>query len=121
MTEYSGRTTAHCHKFDDWRDKPTEGIDPAITQMTVFNAQWTDCPVEVEEEVKKLWQNHEFGNDHCYFVWDRNGDSCICLDEDAEEWSSDNYEDGKLREHYPLIDEYLMSNGVEKCLIHWWW
>tara|TARA_B100000614_G_scaffold262909_1_gene300550 strand:+ start:107507 stop:107800 length:294 start_codon:yes stop_codon:yes gene_type:complete len=95
---YSGRTSAYEHKRDDWADHKGP-FTPAIQQQTVFNAQWTDCPVEVEDEVRRLWQDVEYGNDVYYFSWS------------SEENGSD----------YPIIDEYLKSKGVEKCLIHWWW
>lgn len=128
-TQYSGRTSAHCHKFGDWESKDISDVDPAITQTVLFNAQWTDCPVEVEAEVKVLWKWKEFGNDNFYFNWDR----------DKEYWYSPSFEpfgekrsyeceddeddakDAPLSEIFPIIDEYLMSKGVEKCLIHWWW
>lgn len=74
---------------------------PALTQQTVFNVQWTDCPVDVYEEVaRKLWPNMEFGNDYYYY-----------------KWSGDEYE----AEEYPLIASYLRDNNVDNCLIHWWW
>lgn len=113
MVEYSGRTTAHEHKFDDWAKKTIRNPTPAVQQVYVFNAQWTDCPVEVEAEVKQLWRDREFGNDNYYAKWDR--------DDDAG-WTEEDGDENKLfREKYPIIDEYLMSKGVEKCLIHWWW
>ncbi|MCK5019483.1 MAG: hypothetical protein KAS32_20660 [Candidatus Peribacteraceae bacterium] len=44
--EYSGRTTAYEHKRDDWKE--SKKIDaPCITQRTIFDVQWSDCPVEV--------------------------------------------------------------------------
>ena len=115
MTEYSGRTSAHMHKFDDWKDHPGP-FAPAISQMTVFNAQWTDCPIEVENEVKRMWGDHELGNDSHYDKWDRDADH-YTLTPDGE--ISD--VDSTFALVYPLIDEYLMSHGISKCLIHWWW
>ncbi len=70
-----------------------------IKQVTVFEVQWTNCPVEVKEEVKRLWKNCEFGNDYFYYNWEAIEDS----------------------DSYPLIHEYLSSRGVTECLIHWWW
>ena len=112
MTTFSGRTTAYEHKHPGWetRDGTQES---AIKQVTLFDAQWSDCPVEVETEVKKLWRDHDFGNDHYYFSWDR-GDMLIEFPDGGDE-----SKDGKSG--YPLIDEYLLSKGVTKCLIHWWW
>ncbi len=96
--EYSGRTTSHSHKFDDWKER--KGSDnPAIKQVTLFDVQWSDCPVEVEEEVKKMWGDFGLGNDRFYFDWG----------------------DAEVASRYPIINEYLKSKGVTKCLIHWWW
>ena len=77
-----------------------EPLAPAISRNNIiFNAQWTDCPTEVEDEVRKLWRDMEYGNDHYYYSWDS--------EEDGED--------------YPIIDEYLKSQDITKCLIHWWW
>ena len=97
--EYSGRTSAYVHKFNDWKSKDTADIPDCIQQHTIFEAQWTNCPVEVEDEVKRLWTNRELGNDKYYTQWDDEKDS----------------------EDYPIIAEYLRSRGITKCLIHWWW
>lgn len=99
MTEYSGRTTAYAHKREDWQKKGLNIGDDCIQTQTIFEVQWSNCPVEVAAEVKKLWINREFGNDFYYASWE----------------SEENGED------YPIINEYLLSRGIEKCLIHWWW
>lgn len=98
MAPYSGRTTSHSHKFADWESKEPNGQE-AISQVVVFEAQWSTCPAEVETEVRRLWQDQEYGNDHYYFRWN----------------DEDNAED------YPVIAEYLRSRNVTDCLIHWWW
>lgn len=99
MTNYSGRTTSHSHKFDNWKETPTEIISDCIKNVILFDVQWSNCPIEVEAEVKRLWKNMEFGNDFYYYEWDSVEDE----------------------EQYPIIYEYLTSRGVTKCLIHWWW
>lgn len=107
MTVYSGKTTSQ-NPGD-----PKYWIVPApnsIQTMTVFNVQWSDCPVEVEEEVQDLWHTNELRNDSCYFRWDRDA----IEDEGAET-------EIPIRELYPLIDEFLQSRGISTCLIHWWW
>lgn len=96
--EYSGRTTAYSHKGNDWKSKPCDG-NSSIQQQTVFEVQWSDCPIEVEDEVKKMWINYELGNDYYYVAWDSI----------------------QMGEEYPIIYEYLKSKNVTKCLIHWWW
>ena len=54
---------------------------------------------KVHDEVGKLWADWELTNDVCYFSWN------------AEDYARD----------YPLIDGFLKSRGVTKCLIHLWW
>lgn len=102
MNHYSGKTTSQNPADPKFWKIPAP---PAIRQVTLFDVQWTDCPVEVEAEVQRLWREYELGNDTSYFSWDRTKDPS----------------GGSLAERYPLIDEYLMSKGVSECLIHWWW
>ena len=99
MSEYSGRTTCYEHKHgDSWKKTPGAGSD-CIQQVILFDVQWSNCPIEVEEEVKKLWREEDFGNDCFYYKWNSEMDRAL----------------------YPIIDSYLTSRGVEKCLIRWWW
>lgn len=75
---------------------------PALQQTLVLECIWTDCPEEVSEEARKIWQDYEYGNDHYYYSW---------------YWGED-------EERYPAISAYLKEKGVEpetKVLIHWWW
>jgi hypothetical protein len=104
MTEYSGRVTADNCIGTQLAPRP------ALQTELVFQVQWTDCPVEVEEEVKRLWENEELGNDRFYFQWSRESEA---VNEDGDE--------KPLHEVYPIIDEFLVSKGVTTCLIHWWW
>ena len=70
MTEklpYSGRTSTYEHKHGNaWEKTPFAG-NPAVTTMRVVNAQWSNMPVEVENDVKSLWRYCEFGNDNYYW------------------------------------------------------
>lgn len=113
MSTFSGRTTAYEHKRDDWA-KYKGPFEPAIVEMTVFNVQWSECPVEVENEVQKLWkwQDGDLKNGS-YYDWNR----------DNEYWDErhEDESDMTMKDAFPLIDEYLMSKGVTKCKIHWWW
>lgn len=72
---------------------------PCLSQVYVLGTTWTDCPVEVIEEVKRLWKNQEYGNDNCYHSWDPGYDA----------------------EEYPIIAEFLKSKDITNCLIHYWW
>lgn len=98
MTKYSGRTTAYEHKRENWQEYKGP-FKSSIQNKIIFEVQWSDCPVEVEKEVKKLWSDYELGNDHSYINWE------------SEEQGQD----------YPIIDEYLKSKNITECLIHWWW
>lgn len=108
-TEYSGQTTHHHgQQRESWRETPGAGKD-CIQQVTVFNVQWSNCPVEVETEVRQLWRDNELGNDRYFYPWN-----------DSEEERNENGE-SQDSEEYPIIAEYLRSRGVTKCWIQWWW
>lgn len=101
-TKYSGETTDHATVSmvqDKWKENPGAGLD-CIRAVNYFDVQWSNCPVEVEKEVKQIWRDYELGNDNYFFKWG---------DYDDEE------------ETYPVVAEYLKSRGIEKCHIHWWW
>ena len=100
--KYSGQTTCYEHKQGDFEDSKGKGGD-CIIQETIFDVQWSNCPVEVEEEVKRLWRDNDLGNDDCYYQWDST--------------TEDEYD----KNEYPLIHEYLKSRNVQLCLINWWW
>ena len=98
---YSGKTSSYHHK---WHDTPNPEVEEAgFREVWVLDAQWSDCPVEVYEEVRKLWQEYERGNDH-YIIK-------MTLDDlSAEE--------------YPYIVDYVSSFGIpedEQFFIHYWW
>lgn len=75
----------------------------SVRKVWFFDAQWSDLPEEIEEEVRHLWTNYELGNDN-YIVKRK-------LDED-------------LFEDYPKIYLWCKYKGVqegEQVIIHWWW
>lgn len=143
MTEklpYSGKTSAYEHKHgDSWKSNKFSG-KPAVTTIKLINAQWTNMPVEVEDEVKELWRYCELGNDNYYW----NG-SIEELDEmmepyedgdafgiEVEYWidrQPDNKDDDhwgwkKKRTTLPYLRQWLEEQGFkpeEKFLLHWWW
>jgi hypothetical protein len=85
--------------------------NPALRQVTVLEAQWTDLPEDVVEDVRRLWRNRELGNDDFYASWD------------ADDFYTTEDPDDKFRHEYkyPAIAKYLRDNDVEECLIHYWW
>ena len=101
---WSGKTTSFHHK---WNDTPNpENVDKAFKKVWFLDAQWTDCPVEVEMEVIELWKDYELGNDNCVVKT-----SISSLEE---------------MENYPTIIKYILNcepdiKHDDQILIHWWW
>lgn len=98
---------------------------PALTKQWVLDAQWTDCPLDVEAVVKDLWRYHELGNDKYMLRSSINslrelvaaGEEVNKFDEVKREWG---YTPIVVQ---PLID-YLIEKGIpedEVIIIHWWW
>jgi hypothetical protein len=105
---------------------------PALKKQWVLDAQWTDCPKEVEQTVKDLWRMMELGNDNYmlrrsiadFFEWF--GEEGLFRverwfwGETAEEQKG--WVDTEVSV-MPLVD-YLRAQGVaddEEVVIHWWW
>lgn len=107
-TTFSGRTTSLSHKFDNWKDKKPDG-KKCVRTVKLIDVQWSDCPVEIEDIVRDLWQDYELNNDHCIIK--------LSGIDDVEEVIQDPAKAA-------LFKQYLKSQGVVKnelCLIHWWW
>lgn len=105
MSEFSGRTTAYSHKFDDWNTKPCNG-SPALSKVWYLDVQWSDCPVEVESEVIKMWRNYELGNDNYILKF--------TLEELLNE------EEAELTVKFIKERQPDIAND-ELIIIHWWW
>jgi hypothetical protein len=92
----------------------------SVRKQWVLDVQWSDCPKDVEEEVKKIWRDDDrLSNDVCIskyydedWTWDsRNSD-----------FDEENHTQSDTR--YPAIEKWLLKNGVpfgEEVWIHWWW
>jgi hypothetical protein len=108
MVDYSGRTSAYRHKHSDWQNYPIdETVERGVRKVFMLDAQWSTCPIEVEEQVKGLWLANELGNDR-YMLKHTIED----LLEYSDEFPTD------------AIVQYLRENGVpddEMVIIHWWW
>lgn len=142
---FSGRTSAYTHKDERWyKDKPeylnSDGsinwhsipheASPALQRKLVLDAQWTDCPIEIENEVKKLWRFHELGNDNYILRYSINN-LLEFNDQDfeVEEWFwGETEEEKKGWVKVPLkikaLIDYLRSKDIpddEEVIIHWWW
>jgi hypothetical protein len=126
--EWSGRTTLHKHKFDNWKKfSVTEEDKKCLTKVNFLDVQWSTCPVEVENQVKELWTEYDLGNDHSFIKTSINelkeiaGD--VEYEEDPEEVEVD-FEPIKTIETNAII-QYLIEQGItdhdEVIIIHWWW
>lgn len=103
---------------------------PALKQHWVLDAQWTDCPVDVEEDVQKLWRWRELGNDNYMLrttireIEDWNSGAYT-----VEEWfGSETPGEQKGWVKVPLkldaLLAYMKATGIpedENFIIHWWW
>lgn len=93
---------------------------PCLKQVYVLETQWTDCPDDVKQDVRKLWQYKEFGNDHYYYRWDINSEEEM-LAEDEEYILEYDKSDDSAYPKCEALKAFLASKGIRKCLIHYWW
>lgn len=78
-------------------------VDKAVQQRWTLNAQWTDCPEHIIEQVKQMWDDFELGNDFCMI-------KCVV--------------DIQMMHDYSDLYDYLLEQGVpykSEIWIHWWW
>ena len=115
---YSGVTTAYFHVHSP--DQPLPPDTPkALRKEWFLDAQWTDLPVEVEEDIKRLWAARELGNDD-YMI--RETPRTLAEAHTLIYSDAGHYEDDPLNLTYLL--QYLREQGVpddEYVIIHWWW
>lgn len=122
--EFSGKTSSYHHK---WNDTPNPmGVTKGLREVKWLDAQWSDCPIEVEDAVKRMWQSFELGNND-YFFRISLKDIKSYLEADDEE--VDERIDGEWVK-VPLnplpIAQYILSvypdiDEDEKVYVHWWW
>lgn len=100
---YSGRTTAFVHEGKDWEKYGHNVGNECLDYYGAYGngfyiliVKWTNCPYEVLKEVRMLYQD--------------------CYAKSGQPIWYDTEEGG-----YEVINDYLKSRGVDKCLIYWWW
>lgn len=108
LLKFSGETTAHkLARNAPWTDAKGAGSE-CFRMQKVLDVQWSNCPVEVEDEVRNLWQDRELGNDCCF--------AAVVL--------SDEIDGEVFADKYPIIAAFLKDKGAEddeNIWIHWWW
>jgi len=98
LVSLKGKDTSYGNKWNN----PSDG-DESVKKVWFFDVQWSDCPEEVEQEVRQAWRDYELGNDR--YIIKRELDL-------------------ELFDDYPRIYLWLKYKGVkegEKVIIHWWW
>lgn len=118
---WSGKTSSYHHKLHDTPNP--EDTKEGVRKVWLLDAQWSTCPIEVQDQVKQLWRYYENGNDR-YII----NTTIEYLDElAAEDIEVEDRVDGKWQK-VPIkvnaIVQYLEEMGVgrsDQVLIHWWW
>ena len=124
MKKLSGRTSLYQHKFDDWKKYTPSGTDnQGLKKVWFLDAQWSTCPVEVEDEIKNLWMYYELGNDVFMKKTSINKLKVLQSSEELFEKLVD-----KEWKEVPLkfdnLIPYIESHGIDEddmVIIHWWW
>lgn len=124
--QWSGVTASYNHIRNPKKPNPPE-TPKGLSKQWVLNAQWTDCPKEVQKEVKLLWRLYENGNDR------------YIIKTTVANLEKKNQDAGKLVDIFDEIEgkrkmvpvttnailQYLSENGItdpeEEIIIHYWW
>lgn len=125
MTEvlpYSGVTSAYAHKHDPSADLP-ENTVAGLRKVWLLDAQWSTCPIEVENQVKDLWRLWKLGNDQS--IIKTSVIELLELEEaTVESWNAEKvaWEEKPLDVTY--IIQYIREHGIaddDLVIIQWWW
>jgi hypothetical protein len=119
---FSGKCTAH-HPIGV---KLPDELPPALSKVTFFDVQWTDCPVEIEDMVRALWAFFELGNDNYMIDTTINHIREMADDHDwyIKKFNNETIEWEKNEFDLNVLADFLLERGVEKderIIIHWWW
>lgn len=122
---WSGKTSSFHHKWNDTPNPPD--TKAGLRKEWFLDAQWSTCPVEVENQVKDLWMLLEYGNDH-YMIkttindlleWETNDVPVRQWDDETSNWKNVKLKTNAIvqwiREQAPEMKD------DEQVLIHWWW
>lgn len=115
--KWSGVTSDYAHKWNPQAKLP-KNTKIGVRKVWLLDAQWSTCPVEVETQVKVLWDVYELGN-HNHII-NTSFEELNEMHDNPEEYVDNN--NNPLQTH--LIVQYLREMGVgdkDEVLIHWWW
>jgi len=74
-----------------------------LRPVQFMDVQWSNCPQEVEGDVRELWKDQGLGND--VYIW---------------KYDVDDLSDSDTS--YPILQKYLKERGCKgTVIIHWWW
>lgn len=93
---------------------------PCLNQVYLLEVQWTDCPEDVKQDVRDLWNYREFGNDHYYYRWDIDDEEKALAENEEYVLEYAKSEDYKYPE-CKALKAFLASKNIRECLIHYWW
>lgn len=100
--KWCGKTGSYHHKHND-TPNPKE-TPKALVKTWVLNAQWSDCPIEVQEEVARVYSDSDNLYNNSY--WKMTLHELIC--------------------DFPIIAQYLIEQDLnielnDIILINYWW
>lgn len=122
---WSGKTSSYHHK---WNDTPNPSdTKEGLRKEWYLDAQWSTCPIEVENQVKDLWRLLELGNDHYLIktsiedLLEQEANEC-----DVEQWDDVKSKWGKVKLKTNAIVQWIREQAPEMkndefIVIHWWW
>jgi hypothetical protein len=102
LIKWCGKTSSYHHKHND-TPNPKE-TPKALVKTWVLNAQWSDCPIEVQKEVSRIYGDSDNLYNNSY--WKMTLHELIC--------------------DFPIIAQYFIEQdlGIElgdTILINYWW
>lgn len=122
---WSGRTTAMEHKRK-FPSKLNPNTKQGFRKVWLLDAQWSTCPVEVEEQVKALWRFYERGNDYHVILTSLQDLKKGYNGVDVELYNTLSKRWGTVPLKTDLIVKYILEveptiGENDQIFIHWWW
>lgn len=118
--QWSGKTSSFHHK---WHDTPNSPDEPSgLRKVWFLDAQWSTCPVEVEDQVRDIWSYAELGNDQ--YIFKTSVEDLLELDGYVTRLRLEGGGWGDRPIRTNAIIQYIREHGIaddEQVIIHWWW